>query len=55
MEKILNNEIEHCKEQEQLIENIVIPTLEREDVYFDEDRIEKGLTLQKYFSYNLVC
>ena len=54
MEKILNNEIEHCKEQEQLIENIVIPTLEREDVYFDEDRIEKGLTLQKYFSYNLV-
>lgn len=33
MEKILNNEIEHCKEQEDMINNIVIPVLEREDVY----------------------
>ena len=42
MEKILNNEIEHCKEQELMIKNIVIPILEREDVYIDEDKIEKA-------------
>ena len=36
MEKILNNEIEHCKEQEDMINNIVIPVLERDDVYIDE-------------------
>lgn len=54
MEKILNNEIEHCKEQELMIKNIVIPTLEREDVYIDEKRIEEGLSLQKYFPYKLI-
>ena len=32
IEKILNNEVEHCKEQELMIKNIVIPVLEREDV-----------------------
>ena len=41
--KILNNEIEHCKEQELMINNIIIPTLERKDVYIDEKRIEDGL------------
>ena len=40
--KILNNEIEHCNEQELMINNIVIPTLEREDIYIDEKRIEGG-------------
>lgn len=54
MEKILNNEIEHCKEQELMIRNIVIPVLEREDVYIDDDKIEKGLSLQKYFPYKLI-
>lgn len=54
MEKILNNEIEHCVEQEQMIKNIVIPTLERDDVIIDEDKIEKGLSLQKYFPYKLI-
>ena len=54
IEKILNNEIEHCKEQELMIKNIVIPILEREDVYIDEDKIEKGLSLQKYFPYQLI-
>jgi hypothetical protein len=44
--KILNNEIEHCNEQELMINNIVIPTLEREDIYIDEKRIEDGLSLQ---------
>ena len=47
--KILNNEIEHCNEQELMINNIIIPVLEREDVYIDEKRIEDGLSLQKYF------
>lgn len=48
--KILNNEIEHCKEQELMINNIIIPTLERKDVYIDEKRIEDGLSLQKILS-----
>lgn len=52
--KILNNEIEHCKEQELMIKNILIPTLERKDVYIDDEKIEKGLSLQKYFPYKLI-
>ena len=54
MEKILNNEIEYCKEQEDMINNIVIPVLERDDVYIDEKKIEEGLSLQKYFPYKLI-
>ena len=54
MEMILNNEVEHCIEQEQMINNIVIPVLERDDVFIDEDKIEKGLSLQKYFPYKLI-
>ena len=54
MEKILNNEIEHCLEQEEMIKNIVIPVLEREDDYIDEKKIEYGLSLQKYFPYKLI-
>lgn len=53
-EKILNNEIEHCLEQEEMIKNIIIPVLEREDVYIDEKKIEDGLSLQKYFPYKLI-
>lgn len=52
--KIKNNEVEHCLEQEQMIDNIVIPMLERDDVYIDDDKIEKGLSLQKYFPYRLL-
>lgn len=54
MEKILSNQIEHCKEQEQMINNIVIPVLERDDVYIDETKIEQCLSLQKYFPYKLI-
>lgn len=54
IEKILNDEIEHCKEQEDMINNIIIPVLERDDVYIDEEKIEKGLSLQKYFPYKLI-
>ena len=52
--KIKNNEIEHCKEQEQMIDNIIIPVLNRDDVYIDEAKIEQGLSLQKYFPYKLI-
>lgn len=52
--KIKNNEAEHCKEQELMIDNIVIPTLERGDVVIDDEKIEKGLSLQKYFPYKLI-
>lgn len=52
--KIKNNEVEHCEEQELMINNIVIPMLEREDVVIDEEKIEKGLSLQKYFPYKLI-
>lgn len=52
--KIKNNEVEHCKEQEQMIDKIVIPTLERDDVVIDDEKIEKGLSLQKYFPYRLI-
>lgn len=52
--KIKNNEVEHCKEQELMIDNIVVPTLERDDVIIDDEKIEKGLSLQKYFPYRLL-
>lgn len=52
--KIISNEVEHCVEQELMINNIVIPVLEREDVYIDEEKIKAGLSLQKYFPYKLI-
>lgn len=54
MSKILNNEVEHCQEQRDMLNNIVIPVLERDDVYIDEAKIRDGLTLQKYFPYKLL-
>jgi phage terminase large subunit-like protein len=53
-DKILNNEIEHCIEQRQMIKNIVIPVFERDDIFFDEEKVIKGLELQKYFPYKLL-
>lgn len=52
--KIKSGEIRHCPEQEQMIDNIVLPVLARDDVYIDEEKIEKGLALQKYFDYKLI-
>lgn len=43
-----------CQDQIDLIDNVVLPVLNREDVFVDEEQIEKGLSLQKYFSYKLV-
>lgn len=52
--KIKDNEVEYCQEQELMIDNIVIPVLERDDVIIDDEKIEKGLSLQKYFPYKLI-
>jgi phage terminase large subunit-like protein len=51
---IKGNHIEHCKEQELALDNNIIPVLERPDVYVDAKRIEKGLSLQKYFPFKLL-
>ncbi len=51
---IKENKVEHCKEQELMIDNIVIPVLNRDDVYIDERKIEECLSLQKYFPYELI-
>lgn len=52
--KIKSGEVAHCPEQEQMIDNIVLPVLSRDDVYIDEEKIEKGLALQKYFDFTLI-
>lgn len=51
---IRGNHIEHCRDQELLLDNVVEPALNRPDVYIDADRIEKGLGLQKYFPFELL-
>lgn len=55
IDKIKSGEIEHCVEQELMIDNIVLPVLERDDVYIDNEAIEKGLALQKYFDFDLIA
>ena len=54
IDDIKANRIEHCKDIELMIDNIVIPVLQRDDVIVDNDKIEKGLALQKYFDFQLV-
>lgn len=54
LNKILNNEINHNIEQELMVKNILIPVLNRDDVFFDEKKVEKGLSLQKYFPFELI-
>lgn len=51
---IKSGAVEHCKDQELMIDNNVLPVLEREDVYIDNEAIEKGLALQKYFDFDLI-
>ena len=51
---IKGNHIEHCREQELSIDNNIIPVLERKDVYVDAERIARGLSLQKYFPFDLL-
>lgn len=51
---IKGNHIPHCKEQEKLLDNNLIPVLERSDVIIEEERIERGLSLIKYFPFELL-
>lgn len=37
-----------------MIDNIVIPVLEREDVVIDDKKIKEGLEMQKYFPFRLL-
>lgn len=54
IELIKSGKVEHCKEQEQMIDNLILPVLARDDVYINVEEIEKGLALQKYFEYELI-
>lgn len=54
MKMILENKIESCEEQKQMIVNNIIPVLERDDVIIDESKIEDCFKLQKYFPYKLI-
>ncbi len=54
IEDIKTGAINHCKDQELMLDNVLIPVLERDDVYVDDERIEDGLRLQKYFDYDLL-
>ena len=51
---IKSNRINHPKDIELFIDNILLPVLNRDDIYIDNDEIEKGLSLQKYFPYKLI-
>lgn len=53
-EKILSGKIPANIEQIQMMKNNVLPVLDRDDVYIDEQAIEDGLKLQKYFWYELI-
>ena len=53
-EKVLSGEIPSNLEQRQMITNNLLPVLERDDVYIDEQAIIEGLKLQKYFWYELI-
>lgn len=48
------NKVRHCPDQDLMLENVLIPVLERSDVYVDDDKITRGLALQKYFPYQLL-
>ena len=54
MDKILTDKIPNNLEQKLMCKNIIIPVLERDDVYVDNNLIEEGLSLQKYFDFELI-
>lgn len=54
IEDIKTGRINHCKDQEKMLDNVLIPVLNRDDVYVDDEKIEEGLKLQKYFDYDLL-
>lgn len=50
---VRSGKIEVCKEQIQLIE-LIEYTFENEEIYVDEEELEKYLSLQKYFPFKLL-
>lgn len=50
----MSNRVEHCKEQELMIINTLIPVLNRNDVTVNEQKVEEALSLVKYFDFELV-
>ena len=48
------NKVHHCRDQDLMLENVLLPVLGRSDVYVDDDKITQGLALQKYFPYQLL-
>lgn len=54
LELILDNRVRHCRDQERMLRNNLIPVLEREDVVVDDRRIQEALSLQKYFPFRLL-
>lgn len=54
LDMILNHKVHHCREQEQMLQNMLLPVLARDDVWFDEAAVTEGLKLQKYFPYQLI-
>lgn len=51
---IKGNHLPHCREQELMLDNNLIPALERKDVIIDAERVERGLSLMKYFPFDLL-
>ena len=54
IDMVKTGKVNVCQDQLDMIDNVVLPVLNRDDVFVDEEQIEKGLSLQKYFSYKLV-
>lgn len=51
---VMNDKIRTCRDQKLMIQNNLIPVLERDDVVIDNKLIERGLSLQKYFPFDLI-
>lgn len=54
IDMVKTGKVNVCQDQLDMIDNVVLPVLNREDVFVDEEQIEKGLSLQKYFPYRLI-
>ncbi|MCD8191122.1 MAG: terminase large subunit [Clostridiales bacterium] len=54
IEDIRSGIINHCQEQDKLLANVLLPALERPDVYVDDEKVTAGLAMQKYFPFELL-
>lgn len=54
IDMVKTGKVNVCQDQLDMIDNVVLPVLNRKDVFVDEEQIEKGLSLQKYFPYRLI-